>query len=130
MLDRNRNLRMFNAKLDLDHEKMLSAANKLFGSTREERDNILNTLIQYNTEHFRVEEEVMKLFKYPKLEEHKNLHYELQSEILNQFTNVLHAHEEDPILRYIYHLIVSHIEVFDQDFATYLSDLRKREVLN
>ena len=122
MLDEDKKLSMVRAKLDQDHKNMLKVTQKLFGSNFKERSELLLSVADYISEHFRIEEAAMQLYGYPKLAEHKELHQELMSDMMKYYKRIMEAKETDPILRYIYHLVSGHITVFDQGFTDYLTD--------
>lgn len=67
--------------LDEQHKSIIRMVNKIHayitsGASSEEISEILNQMTQYAMNHFRTEEDYMKLFEYPEFELHRKEHME------------------------------------------------------
>ncbi len=87
----------------------------------ESNDKITTILSKIKAElikHFSSEEYLLSEKKYSKLEEHKNIHYQLLID-LDQIQNLVHKYYEVDfvvILVFLCDIIVTHIETEDKDF--------------
>ena len=75
-------------KIDSQHKKLIELINALHaamksGKAKDELGNILAKLADYTVIHFRDEEAVQAEANYPKLEEHKKIHADLVSQVVD-----------------------------------------------
>lgn len=71
--------------MDVDHRKLVEILASLQQSQRDSRELVaatIDTLVDYTKDHFRHEEEAMRLYKYPETEPHTVEHEELLSRLL------------------------------------------------
>jgi len=76
------------ASIDEQHKKLVGLLNDLFdsmssGKGKEALNTVLTSLIQYTQYHFKTEEDLMKLHRYPEYEEHKQKHDKLAEHVVN-----------------------------------------------
>lgn len=76
-----------NGPIDADHHRLVDLVNALHTATSQGEGKqvvgeILDQLIAYSQQHFRREEQIMEIAKFPKLEEHKAEHQELTDKVI------------------------------------------------
>ena len=74
-------------KLDGQHKEIVTHLNSLYqalkeGKGKEALDSILNGLVQYTKKHFTTEESLLKLYKYPGYDEHKQKHQKMTEHVI------------------------------------------------
>ncbi|MBI5594357.1 MAG: hemerythrin family protein [Deltaproteobacteria bacterium] len=75
------------AKIDDQHKVLVGFLNELFesmqaGKGKNALDSVLTNLVQYTKTHFASEESLMKLYKYPDYEAHKQKHDNMTGHVL------------------------------------------------
>lgn len=85
MIQWNDNLKTGISTIDEQHQKLFETANKLeeCKHTEEFFYEVVIALNQYISEHFKTEEEYMRLTEYPEYESHKNCHDSFASDLKN-----------------------------------------------
>lgn len=112
-----------NSTIDFQHQNLLSMFESILKGymENESNDKITKSLSKIKAElikHFSSEEYLLSEKKYSKLEEHKNIHYQLLFD-LDQIQNLVHKYYEVDfavILVFLCDIIVTHIETEDKDF--------------
>lgn len=72
--------------LDADHQKLLGLVNELHAVVRKKESpavigRVLRDLISYTDYHFQAEEQLMRLARYPDLDQHKASHDDLRDKV-------------------------------------------------
>ncbi|MFH0998828.1 MAG: bacteriohemerythrin [Pseudomonadota bacterium] len=75
------------AKIDSQHKVLVSFLNELYdsmkaGKGKDTLDTVLKSLVDYTKTHFATEESLLKLYKYPDYEAHKQKHDKLAVHVL------------------------------------------------
>jgi hemerythrin len=115
--------------IDSDHKTMFEAAETLSRSIEQGQDtlvlkDVFNFLINYTTEHFKREEQLMSLYSYPDLEMHSRKHLLLTEEVV-KFKQSFEANEstlDTTFLSFLQNWILEHILTEDRKYATYLNE--------
>ena len=116
--------------MDDQHGILMDALNELRlavvrGADREEIIELLNRLIHFTRMHFWSEEQLMEQTHYPLLEEHRNAHHRLITELTQrarsiQFGESAQTNHLMSSLRTVY---IDHMEQVDRLYGPYLNDL-------
>jgi len=108
--------------MDKQHRKLVDMINELFVAMRDGRDRsaiapILQQLIDYTASHFSAEEMLMKNHNYPGLEEHKKLHAQFVSKVLDFQKRFESGHRLTPaeVFNFLKGWLLSHIKAEDRD---------------
>ncbi len=115
-------------EIDADHKRMLEAAEKLnraieIKENREVLNDILDFLITCTREHFKKEEDMMKSYFYPDVEEHAKKHAKLTEEVL-ALKNTFDAGEiemDSEFINFLQSWIIDHILTEDMQCGTFLN---------
>lgn len=76
------------AQIDQQHKKLIELINQLNdamakGKAKEVLDKILNDLVSYCANHFKLEEQIMQANGYPDFAEHKDKHDKMTAKVLS-----------------------------------------------
>jgi len=112
-----------NLKLDVEHNRMISLSNEIIHNCFVEDNNLnviklFNKLIEETVQHFKNEEELLRLLKYEKVDEHAAIHEDLVTKI-KIMKNELASGNMKPIsvAKYlIQDVVVGHIIKSDFEF--------------
>jgi hemerythrin len=88
-------------KIDDQHQEIVNHLNNLFQSMKDGKgkdtlDNVLMGLVQYTKAHFSNEENLMKLYKYPGYEEHKQKHKKMTEHVVRLKKNFIREKYQTP----------------------------------
>lgn len=117
-------------EVDNQHKEMIRIANVLFTSINNGEDkqyirDIVDELRMYTEYHFESEQNHMRRSKYPRLDEHIELHDELVAKTkaikLAIFRNDMDAAS---VKTYVKDWVMEHIIYHDLDFAKFLQDVK------
>jgi len=115
-------------EIDQDHRRLITCLDNLFtacsaGQGPVVLKDILACLMQYTREHFSHEEDVMRRVGYPGLDEHREMHIELVSElddIIDEFT-ISNSHElSNKTLQFLEDWLTHHILIEDKKIGKYI----------
>jgi hemerythrin len=75
------------AKIDDQHKALVGFLNELYdamkaGKGKDALDTVMKNLVEYTKTHFTTEESLMKLYKYPDYEAHKQKHDKMAGRVL------------------------------------------------
>ncbi|MBF0275512.1 MAG: hemerythrin family protein [Nitrospinae bacterium] len=114
--------------IDEQHKSILNTLNNLVhslntGSNHDIIAEIINELIDQITRHFITEEEFMKAYGYPSLEEHTARHKEFIDKMIEYNTlfkdNAIGA--VNGVVLFLEHWFEAHVLMEDMDYASYLT---------
>ncbi len=115
------------AKLDNQHQKLVDYLNELYdamkaGKGKNALDNVFKGLLEYTQTHFRTEESMMKLYRYPDLEAHKAVHDKLAAHVQKLYRQYQDGTISSPIqiTNFLKDWLAKHIQGTDQKYAPYL----------
>ncbi|MFZ5766135.1 MAG: bacteriohemerythrin [Thermodesulfobacteriota bacterium] len=120
------------AYIDRQHQQLLAIVNEFISAAATGKGKsvaypILNRLVQYAEEHFRDEEKLMRMARYPapELERHIREHEELTEEIFRQTENWSSGGEEalPRIGEFLSKWLLTHILVSDKKFGPYVVNI-------
>jgi methyl-accepting chemotaxis protein len=117
-----------NRKIDAQHKRLVKLVNDLYGAMRQGKANsavvaILDELVQYTVSHFSDEESMMKLYKYPKLQAHQDLHAELVQQVTalrKEFDQGLPVGTK--LFNFLKGWLINHIQQQDKQYSAYMPD--------
>ncbi len=119
-------------KIDNQHKELfaiLDTLNKSFdrGTTHKESLQAIKFMAEYIKHHFRTEEELMKLIRYPELHIQKQMHKEFIAYFSKQIKSIKNRHEVNlfEIRDFIADWIISHIIQEDTKIKSYLNDKKQ-----
>jgi hemerythrin len=114
--------------IDIQHQELIDRLNSVANIgiesiSKEETQKTLNFLSEYVLQHFRDEEELQRLFKYPKYEEHRKLH----QDYIREFSIIKQEFEANgysseltiDLVKSIMTWVIRHIRVDDMEFGAY-----------
>lgn len=93
MLEWNHKFEVGIERIDAQHHIFLSLVGefqnaRLAGASIEKLDSILNEIVLYAKYHFYSEVNVMKTYRYPGMEAHQKLHFNLINDLSNKMTGL------------------------------------------
>ncbi|NLT50125.1 MAG: hemerythrin family protein [Ignavibacteria bacterium] len=116
-------------KIDSQHKQLLQMVNDLFearqsGKAKEIINSIIQKLTQYTIIHFRDEENLMKIHKYPDFEIHKKEHDMLVKKVgeLNEQLNSGSFSLTIEISQFLKEWLVNHILKTDKKYTQFFAD--------
>ncbi len=125
--------------VDKQHRKLVDIINLLYESTQPdaEKDELhalveilekeataINEMLEYTIKHFKDEEKLMVLNKYPEYEEHKKRHDSFTRQV-RQYKEHFDSAEEvdvDEMMRYLKKWLLDHILGEDKKYVPYLKE--------
>lgn len=114
------------AQIDQQHEKLIALTNKLIEAMNRSDAHgmvyeVMVELIDYIAIHFDAEEHWMKTRKYPKLRDHKEMHYDLLKRVLMEQSNYWKAEEgfPDKMATFLVGWVTDHILKEDKKLKKY-----------
>ena len=118
------------SEIDTQHKRLFQLAGDLHaammeGKGKDALGKTLNNLIEYTKHHFACEERLMQLHNYPDFAEHKALHDDLTSRVL-EFQKSFAAGRTAmtvELLQFLKDWLGHHIGDTDKNVATYLKSL-------
>ena len=116
--------------VDAQHKCLVDLVNRMYdavvaGMERSALEQILEELIDYTVYHFRTEEELFTLYRYPQFSLHKRQHDELTkqvSEFQNQFIEGS-ATISFEVMDFLHQWLVRHMAGSDRDFLYYMQEI-------
>jgi hemerythrin len=119
--------------IDNQHKKLLSMINEFYSAIKNSRTEInlfqkLNDLLHYTQMHFKDEEDILELVKYPavKLKRHKRIHENIIEQVY-KLNDQLAKGDEELLYNLEYFLnswVIRHVLVTDKEYQPYLSRYR------
>jgi hemerythrin-like metal-binding protein len=111
--------------IDEQHRGIVSAINSLYyfiqqGQGAEALKPTITVLAQYTALHFKTEEALMELAKYPGLAEHIILHQALRGKTLNLTRDPMSQGDENTLLAFLKDWWLGHINNEDRKYAPYV----------
>jgi len=113
-------------EIDSQHNVLVGMLNELHSiilnkGSEDQVNEIIKKFVDYTVYHFNEEEQLMKMNKYPDLENHKKIH----QNIVNNVSKVLTDYKGNKFLRFKFFTIamdvlMNHIEIVDKKFADYM----------
>ena len=126
-----------NINIDNDHKKLIEVYNDLFdlielNKNREEFAKILSKMTDYVLKHFKKEEFYMEEFKYPKLTEHKNYHYDYSYKVAMYNVYLLSTNSPEPkeIMEFLKKWWTNHILNIDMEYENYKKETESDATYN
>lgn len=117
------------ARLDEQHQKLVFFLNDLFeamksGKGNEKLDTILKGLVEYTKTHFATEENLMKLYKFPGYEAHKESHKSMSDHVLSLYEkfNTEKKFNTIEIANFLKDWLKNHILGTDKLYRSFLND--------
>ena len=117
------------SEIDNQHKIIIDLINEVDEAAHASEDNeklahVLSELIEYTKTHFAVEESLMRIFKYPGYEEHKQKHEKLIERVMHfqeQFNrgNTLVAKELNYFLQ---DWLIKHIQGTDKEYTPFMNE--------
>ena len=117
--------------IDNQHKELFDLTNKLYGAClsgdkelQEAFKKAMGCMVEYVHHHFSVEMEFLKKIKYPEAHNHKLQHDELIKNILSAAKDFNEGKTFVPnnFVRTLKDWIISHIAVYDKEYALYVKD--------
>jgi hemerythrin-like metal-binding protein len=116
-------------KFDEEHKVLLELINEMFIVVRDHKtvdhlEVMINKLIKYTKEHFSDEEEGMAEINYPHLDDHKQIHAKLLSEVTAYKKRIKHNDEEAIQGFYVFlrDWLMTHIVEEDMQYKPFFAD--------
>jgi hemerythrin len=116
-------------KIDDQHRELIKRFNQLGeavweGKGKEAVGDMIKFLAEYTVEHFSDEEELMRIYEYPKAESHRQAHKDFVKKV-GDLINDLHAREFDsPLVISVVNKLGDwtrmHIRVMDKELGSYI----------
>ncbi len=118
-----------NESIDEDHKKLLGMINQLQTAAHYQTDealieSTLNELIDYTKYHFKREEELMKEYNYPDIEEHMKEHTAMVKKVsgfIDEY-RIDKTRTIDNVILFLKTWLLNHINGSDQKYAPYLKE--------
>ncbi len=114
-------------QFDNDHKKLLGFINELHeamlqGKGKDKLKDILSELLDYTHYHFNAEEKQLEQAGYPELEEHKQYHRALISELNELITDFANEKREISVktFRFLKEWLFNHIQMADKQYTPWL----------
>ncbi|MGD0829978.1 MAG: bacteriohemerythrin [Terracidiphilus sp.] len=106
--------------MDTMNELRLAAVR---GSGREQVSEVLDRLIEFTRMHFWSEEQLMELYGFPGLTEHRSEHQRMMAQILQSSHRVQHGEKMQmrPLLCFLRDSYAEHIEGMDREYGPWLN---------
>jgi len=115
------------AKIDGQHRKLVDYLNELYdamqaGKGKEALDDVFQGLLNYTKTHFAAEEGLMKLYRYPDYETHKDVHDKLAAHVQTLYQQFQAGTISSPIqiTNFLKDWLSKHILGTDQKYAPFL----------
>lgn len=85
----------------------------------------IQTIIVHLLSHFSTEENLMEMISFPKLKEHKDQHRNIINVLKNETKNLANitGSEIRKLVLSFQHKILTHIDVFDREYALFIENL-------
>lgn len=111
--------------LDREHQKIIALVNELYvaiavGAVDVKKNRILDALVQYASDHFQHEEQLLRECNYPNFESHKALHNDMRQRTL-EFHKNLNSVEGPELLAFLKQWWINHIQAEDKQYSPYMS---------
>lgn len=114
--------------IDKQHQELLRIINELHeamksGKAKSVLDDIINRLIGYTKSHFKVEERLFLLYKYPEAEEHMDEHENFVRKV-GEFKDKFDKGNTSlsiEVIRFLSSWIENHITTVDQRYSEFLN---------
>ena len=117
------------AKIDNQHRKLVEYLNTLYdamkaGKGKDALADVFKGLLDYTKTHFAAEEGLMKLYRYPDYEAHKEVHDKLAAHVQNLYHQFQTGTIGSPIqiTNFLKDWLQKHILGTDQKYAPFLKD--------
>jgi hemerythrin len=114
-------------KIDDQHKVLVENLNELYesmqaGKGRETLAEVLDGLVKYTQGHFATEESLMKLYKYPGYEEHKQKHTSMKDHVLSLKQKYDDGTISNPIqiTNFLKDWLKKHIMITDKAYSPFL----------
>jgi hemerythrin len=116
--------------IDLQHREILDIINDLYGAMAFNKENmvlgdLLERLVAYTMNHFTLEEKIMEEHGFPRLAEHKRLHY-LMAQKTRKMRGDFDSLSGKALLNYLKDWWTNHILLEDKQYAPYLTQVLSR----
>lgn len=115
------------AKIDGQHRKLVDYLNELYdamkaGKGKDALDAVFKGLLEYTKTHFAAEEGLMKLYRYPDYEAHKDVHDKLAAHVQQLYQQFQAGTITSPIqiTNFLKDWLGKHILGTDQKYAPFL----------
>jgi len=115
--------------LDEQHKNLIKLINRLaiisnITVDSEVVSDVLSEMHRYTIEHLNFEEQLLEIFNYPEIEEHKLKHSEFLENIGNFSMDVMNGEKKAPanILKYLNGWLTNHILLEDMKYSQFFKD--------
>lgn len=115
-------------KIDEQHKELVKHLNSLYqalqeGKGKEALGTVLDGLLQYTKKHFSSEESLLKLYKYPAYEEHKQKHNKMKDHVARLKQKFDSGEISNPIeiTNFLKDWLAKHIMETDKAYGPYLN---------
>lgn len=116
------------ARMDGHHKRLFEIADTILEHLSNDSDrtalaNVFDALVDYTRYHFSSEEELMVLYNYPRIEEHRKKHGELIRQVLEYTEKALDGNlpDKDNFLRFMDGWMIRHILDEDRKYGAFLN---------
>ncbi len=114
-------------QFDQEHAQLVDIINELYVIIRDKQavtalDSAMDRLIEYTRRHFMAEEDAMEQVGYPFLDEHKEIHLDLERQVLD-FQKQVKAEKEVQSDFYVFlrDWLIHHIIEEDKKYSSYMA---------
>ena len=115
-------------EIDEQHKILIGLINRLFDETvvnqasAEVTEEVLRELVEYTVVHFAVEESLFRIFDYPAIEAHMNLHTDLKTLVLDLQKKIKQGETvvNSDLLMFLRKWLTNHILKEDKLYAPFL----------
>ncbi len=121
--------------IDQQHKKLVELINKVSNAMKNSKGNevlleVVTELISYTKNHFRYEEQFMESIKYPKLQEHKQVHKMVTEQVSELYEKIKEGKfvSSVQVSNLLKEWISNHILKVDMHYAKYLKHIQKQEI--
>ncbi len=113
-------------QFDKEHAELVNIINELFVIVRDKQavtalDSAMDRLIEYTRKHFMAEEEAMEKVDFPFLDEHKEIHIDLEQQVLDFRKQVKEKQEiQADLYMFLRDWLINHIVEEDKKYSSYI----------
>jgi hemerythrin len=127
------------AKVDAQHKDLIDLTNELYQACMYGDDvlgimfkEVMSRMVEYVRLHFTTEMGILTKIKFPNIVEHKKQHDELVKNILNAAKEYEAGkkYAANNFARVLKEWILSHIAIYDKEFALYFADQKNKGLLS
>ncbi len=114
-------------EIDEQHKQLLEMINEFDRAVEEKKeeeiiDKTLDSLIDFASDHFKKEEELLEKYKFPELEDHREQHHRFLEDLFNIYKRSKDGEKDVPtrIAFFFGELLIKHLLEEDKKYGEYL----------